>query len=1011
MSNATIIQTKNDIFIGADSATSILIDGILYRQDTNAKKIYLIDNMVIFCSGELHYCYKIMEKFQLEDERNVESLRTLIVQSYQGQNIEVVVCEYDGKQTIVYQLSPYNNFRPTCYRDIPEGGVNLVTAGIKTRESHEIASDQLIQGKSILDIYKIVFDSIAYEGIGGTLCVYRVNKSGINRYLTYQIKENNDMNKLSLDILSKHFQRFLIVGERIYGKIISGVNLAIEDESGIFKIQGSKTDIFDRNGRLVMKMGLVDEEPDTFGLWAFNDITRVRMDDRTGIAIERKNNDTTTYPNGWEKVMWTDVDGTLYAHDLVAENIKIVNNIGKTIVDAENNYLDLGDFESIVMDSKLSTIEKMQIITELYKIEAGYNRMIEQANRYIRSERDALFDTSAQFFTKTPSTIDLFSTQPLTNAYTELLTYMEQYIKITNIMPLNIDFNDPLTETTSKIADRTEFILKFKNYYDAEKDLRNKIEDAQFYSGLNMGQFYNNVVIGNYGFIALRNDGKYRAWLNATNGLALQKWENNRWVNKVYAAIGSSTYEDGTLIAEDLVAKRLRIETRAGGVLLDATSLQLDFSVLDYIILDDVIMSPEKITLANQYKSIVKQYNELQKTITRYITTAYNDRYSIYSGLAAAKNQLEMAGSELLSAFNALTSYLTPIFLDMNAKTHIVNDLHSTRTEFYSKWEDFYKTYENGRNKLSDFLEMSSLQLGRNYNNTVIDAENGIVVTRGNMMNRTILNATDGIKIEQNVGTAFSPSWQNRFYVDLNGNLFADQLSTKGLKIIDGKLGDAIIFDWNAGITINGLQGEQIRLNANEGIAIDSFGEQRFWVHTDGTLRARNLVVMNGDGPPVTLPDGSFISQLRVSEVRTLDDSNPQDHVWVENQSVKFISGNGSGTDEEKMAIYLDSPSGRLNGIPTIRMGVGSKDLSDNEVGYIVKDDEAFKLNYKSFNGNVRRLWFHRGGEDEGILMESVGNTLKLKSDTKIILEIDANNYIEVTPNGVKIVGIRIDLN
>lgn len=803
-----------------------------------------------------------------------------------------------------------------------------------------------------------------------------------------------------------------IVGERIYGKVIMGVNLAIEDEHGVVKWQGSLGEIFDRNGKLVMKMGLVDEEPDTFGLWSFNDITRVRMDDRVGFTIERANTDAITYPDGWEKVLWADPsNGTLYAHDLVAEEIKIVNNVGKTILDAENNYLDLGEFQNIVMDNKFSTIEKLQVITELYKIEAGYKRMLEQAEKYRTSDRDAVFDPSSQFFTKIPSTHDLYSTTPLTTAYTALLAYMETYIKITNKDPLAIAVDDPLTESTSDIPDRAEFILMFKNYYDAEKDLRNKIEDAQFYSGMNMGQFYNNIVIGDYGFIALRNDGKYRAFLNATNGMALQKWENNRWTNKVYASIGNNVYEDGTLIAEDLVAKRLRIETKDGGVLLDVDSLQLDFSVLDYIILDDVIMSPEKITLSNQYKSITKQYNELKTQITKYATTIYSDRDSSYTGLNTAKDLLVQAGADLTNAFEALVSYMTPIFADMNAKTHIVDDLHSTRQIFHSKWEEFYKAYEMGRSRLADFLEKSSLQLGRNYNNTVIDAQNGIVVTRGNMMNRTTLNATEGIKIEQNLGSASSPSWVKRFYVGLDGKLYAEELQAKALKILDGTLGTAILFDATDGITINGKHGEVIRLNANEGISINVNNDKRLWIGTDGTLRAKRLII-DSEEEAVKLPDGSFISQLTVNAVRTLSNLNPRDYVYVKDNYVKLFTLDPSGTaPEEKMSIHLQ-PNGSTayNGYPVIKMGAGSSTtFADNEVGYIIKDADAWKFNYKAMNGNQRRLWFNRTGS-EGILMESIGNMLRLSSDTSVRLEV-GSNYIEITPEGVRVVGTRIDFN
>lgn len=804
-----------------------------------------------------------------------------------------------------------------------------------------------------------------------------------------------------------------IVGERIYGKIFMGVNLALEDEDGVLKFQGSKGEIFDRNGRLVMKLGLVNENPDVFGLWSFNDITRVKVDDREGFVIDRATTDLSKYPDGWEKIMWADPsDGTLYTHDLVAQNIKIVNNVGDVILDSESNYLDIGDFKDIVMDNKLTTMEKMQIITELYKIEAGYHRMLEQADKYKRSQRDDVFDINAQFFSKSPSTIDLYSTDPLTNAYFALLNYISQYIEIVTQVPLNINVNSPKTEQTSEIPDRAEFILKFKTYYDEEKNLRNKIEDAQFYSGLNMGQYYNNVVIGEYGFIALRSDGKYRSVLNATNGLALQKWENNKWTNKVYASIGNSSYEDGTLIAEDLVAKRLRIETKHGDVLLDADALNFDFTVIDSIILDDVIMSQEKITLANQFKSITKQYVTLNEQINRYATTIYNDRDSSYYGLDDARNQLQASGSELVSSYNALTSYMNPVFADMNRTTHIINDLHSTRYQFHLVWENFYKAYEGARAKLADFLEKSSLQLGRNYNNTVIDAENGVVVTRGNMMNRTTLNATEGIKIEKNIGTAGSPIWEKRFYVDLEGNLFADELSTRKLRILDAKLGDAIIFDWLDGITINGQNKEQIRLNANEGIAIDVDGDPRFWIHTDGTLRAKKLIVVGDeDEEPVELPDGSFISKLTVNEVKTLNSASAQDYIHIKDNFFKFYTGTGDpDSDLEKLSFHIEETG--HDGFAVIKLGIGNP--AGNEIGFIRKDQEAFKLDYKAPGAYTRRIWMTNqvGTGTDGIILESQGAGIKAYTNGHTIrLEASASNYIEISSTGIKIVGTRVDIN
>ncbi|EJW16797.1 hypothetical protein PAV_5c03800 [Paenibacillus alvei DSM 29] len=796
-----------------------------------------------------------------------------------------------------------------------------------------------------------------------------------------------------------------IVGERIYGKVIMGVNLAIEDESGVLKFQGSKGEIFDRNGKLVMKLGLVEENPDAFGLMSFNDITRVKVTDKEGFVIDKANSKR---PDGWEKVMWADQrDGTLYTHGLVAENIKVFNDIGKMIMDAESNYFNIGDFKTIVMDNKLTSLEKMQIITELYKLEAGYHRMLEQAEKYKRSQRDDVFDMDAQFFTKVPSASDLYSTEPLTQAYRKLIAYMSQYIKITSVEPLNIAIHDPLTEKTSEIADRSEFILAFKTYYDEEKNLRNKIEDAQFYSGLNMGKFYNNVVIGEYGFIALRNDGKYRAVLNATNGLALQKWEKNKWTNKVYAAVGSSEYTDGTLIAEDLVAKRLRIETKVGNVLLDADALNLDFTVLDSIILDDVIVSPEKITLANQFKIVTKQYNELNSQINRYAMTIYNDRESSYAELDETQSRLVAAGNELEDSYNRLKSYMQPIFANMNTTTHLIHDLGSTRTEFHEKWENFYQEYEYGRVVLADFLEKSSLQLGRDYNNTLIDAENGIVVTRGDNMYRTVLNATDGIKIEKNIGTGSSPNWDKRFYVDTDGKLLAVELKTKALKILDGELGEKIILDAEKGITINGAKGEVIRLNANEGIAIDVKDKKRFWIHKDGTLRARKLIIESEEGkePVLDKETSGYISDLMVNSLKTAEKPEGyQDYVHIQDKFIKLLTGDTSINDIQKFVLRLEGDG--INSYPEMIWGQGS---GKGNQGIIRKTAEGFFFEGSTDVGNKRMIQL-MNQQFDAILVKAEQGSIKIDSDTEISL-ICGDSYIKISPNKVVIKADRIDLN
>lgn len=532
-----------------------------------------------------------------------------------------------------------------------------------------------------------------------------------------------------------------IWGEYVFGKLISGVNLYIEDESGAWKTQGSRTTIYNADGKEVMWLGLVSdnlrdkfdniirqEQGECFGLKAWNTASKVEITDCTGIAISRwKDND-------WQKVFWADTDGTLYTKDLVAQGIKIVNNIGDVILDAENNYFNIGLFETIVADGKLTTLEKLQIVTELHRIHADYKALLTHAEKYIKSDRDNQVDFEGEWDgSKFPTQYvapDLFSTQYLTDAYTKLVNYLSQFIPITekgidrNKM-LTIDQNHSLMEETSEITDRGYFIQVFRDYHDESLKLKQAIENSMFYSGINMGKYYNNLIMDKYGFVAVRNDGKYRAYLNATNGLALQKWEKGRWVSKLFATLGNPMWEDGTLYAEGLVTHNLRIV--------------------------DAHMN-NKITF------------EWDKGIT--------------------------------------------IYGDNNGGIIYLNANDAIRIEVYG--DDKFWVGMDGRLYAKDITTHNLKIVDGNLGEKIIfDHRDGITI-KGDRAT-IYLNANDGIKI--------SVGGKDKFYVDTDGRLYAKDITTHNLKIVDGNLGEKIIFDHLKGITINGNKGQQIRLNANDGIA------------------------------------------------------------------------------------------------------------------------------------------------------------------------------------------------
>ncbi|TCI26758.1 hypothetical protein EVJ32_05115 [Exiguobacterium sp. SH5S4] len=112
-----------------------------------------------------------------------------------------------------------------------------------------------------------------------------------------------------------------IVGERIFGKIIAGVNLTIEDEDGIFRILGNKASISNRLGEEVVKLGLVTDEgeDERFGLVVDNRKNQVGIIDGEGFYISR-------YQGGnLEKLLWTDANGNLNTQKITATQMTVVN--------------------------------------------------------------------------------------------------------------------------------------------------------------------------------------------------------------------------------------------------------------------------------------------------------------------------------------------------------------------------------------------------------------------------------------------------------------------------------------------------------------------------------------------------------------------------------------------------------------------------------------------------------------------------------------------------------------
>lgn len=515
--------------------------------------------------------------------------------------------------------------------------------------------------------------------------------------------------------------------------------------------------------------------------------------------------------------------------------------------------------------------------------------------------------------------------------------------------------------------------------------------------------------------ITVTRPNKNKIWLNAQKGIAIDRYDNGIWKSVFYVDL------DGNIVANDLTAnnmtaKRLKIINADDKVLLDEDSLNFDFSTLESIILDGVIVSTEKVTLLNQWRTLQQTHQTLIAQIDTYTSTVFNDRQKSYPQLTEAKDTLLQAKTALISTFLTLKSAIEPILANLNESTNLTD-----KNGFYNKFRDYHDAAVTARNKLQDFLEKSSLQLGRNYNNVVIDAENGIVVTRGDHKVKTVMNATEGIYIESNGNKVFG--------VDTNGVLYADKMRTHSLEIFSRQGDDKILLDAD----------QKILYLKNFDVIV-------------GNLTADNITTDN------IYADFGLINNLAVNKLKTVlpNQAGPVDFIDIEGKTLKFSTATAVDTGVQatdsinRPLFYTDSskkgtttrdtgipvtimeyqnrldklvfePFGEgANSYPKMVWGAGSG-VGDNEKLQMYKKQQEFIFEYTgSAYKNSRKRTIKLSDNGAYMIAETaVGNALiqilddgsiRLQSGQGSFLDIGQNITIQAAGN-VKLTGQRIDMN
>lgn len=361
MSACLIIQTPDNIFIGADSAISTTVHNQIYRLDSSGIKLHQRDNKVIFCSGDMKIAYRIMFEYQQSSDASIQNLKYItqqVCKSDRTAKVTVLVTEVDADGSVMHEITPENNFEMITNRMyLGQDGIGIWTAGIRTKESAAAAERFLFGGCSIQDTYRKVYETISYEAVGGFLNVKQVTSSGVSEILNEAINEKPDIKLLTKELYYELMSQHLIVGERIFGKILAGVNLIIDASDA----NGNKTFTIDSRGVTIAGMALTI----TGGLPmsqldpAFKDslvnlnksYNGVVIDSENGLVITKSDNTIRTLLNAtegfsfekksgsvssWEKMLFYEaatgnlkMNGEIDAKALKVKGVNVLTSNGK----------------------------------------------------------------------------------------------------------------------------------------------------------------------------------------------------------------------------------------------------------------------------------------------------------------------------------------------------------------------------------------------------------------------------------------------------------------------------------------------------------------------------------------------------------------------------------------------------------------------------------------------------------------------------------------------------------
>lgn len=287
MSCAIVVQTKDNIFVGQDSALSSYKNGVLVRCGQNFEKTFVYNQEIYFISGT--YQNSIFLRTYIKGGGNIQDILPFIRRNQWTQ--EILIVKKDNDTIITNHYSHIDNFEQHTY--IANENTLVYSVGIKTRDAVDIFLKEFNK-IDIFENYLNTFKQLSCEYVGGTLSVFGIKDGIFNK--VYQEKIDDIENKKATMYNSK-----LVVADAIVGRIIAGDSLNISNQNNTFTVDGAGATMTNGEINIITGINRITLNP-TDGITVYkNNEKQMYINSQTGdLEIKGKITANSGSIGGWE---------------------------------------------------------------------------------------------------------------------------------------------------------------------------------------------------------------------------------------------------------------------------------------------------------------------------------------------------------------------------------------------------------------------------------------------------------------------------------------------------------------------------------------------------------------------------------------------------------------------------------------------------------------------------------------------------------------------------------------